>query len=67
MNLLADHKVKVEYLTHIITSCRHNEYRLSGPNMLRYNIPESKAMPRLVLLERILKALGANSSLATGA
>ena len=35
--------------------------------MLRYNIPESKAMPRLVLLERILKALGANSSLATGA
>ena len=63
----ADHKVKVEYLTHIITSCRHNEYRLSGPNMLRYNIPESKAMPRLVLLERILKALGANSSLATGA
>ena len=59
----SNHLVSVNYLTHIITSCKHNEYRMSGPNILRYNIKETKAMPRLVLLDRILKALGANSAL----
>lgn len=56
------HKIATDYLITLITSCRHNEYRMSGQNALRYNIPESEAHPRLKLLRQLLLALRSHSS-----
>lgn len=58
-----DHKVKPEYLISLITTCKHNEYRMSGPNTLRYNLPETDKMPRLKLMQMLINALYAHSYL----
>ena len=49
-----------QYLIRLITSCRHNEYRMSGQNSLRYTLPETADHPRLQLLEQLLQALEAH-------
>lgn len=54
-------KINPQYLIKLITSCRHNEYRMSGQNALRYTLPENEAHPRLSLLKQILFALKAHS------
>ncbi len=63
IELGAGHKIDPQYLITLITSCRHNEYRLMGQNKLRYNLPESQERPRLKLLNQLLRALSAHSSL----
>ncbi len=60
IELLPEHKIAPEYLIKLITSCKHNEYRMSGQNALRCNLPESESRPRLVLLKQILQALNAH-------
>lgn len=62
-----DHKVDPGYLVQLIATCRHQEYSMSGPNTLRYRLPETEAMPRLKLMSQLLAALSAHSSLAGGA
>ncbi len=49
-----------QYLEKLITSSRHNEYRMSGLSALRYNLPETKDRPRLVILRQLLSALKAH-------
>ncbi len=49
-----------QYLVKLITSSRHNEYRMSGLSALRYNLPETKDRPRLVILRQLLSALKAH-------
>lgn len=63
----SDHKVDPGYLVKLISTCRHKEYSMSGPNTLRYRLPETAAMPRLKLMRQLLAALSAHSSLALGA
>ncbi len=57
------HKLDPQYIIRLITSCRNNEYRMSGQRALRYNLPESEARPRLKLLRQLLLALRAHSTL----
>ncbi|MGN1280823.1 MAG: transcription-repair coupling factor, partial [Succinivibrio sp.] len=59
-----DHKVDTQYLISLITMCKHNEYRMTGQNALKYNLIETESMPRLKLLKQLLQALSAHSSLA---
>lgn len=61
IELSSHHHISTDYIIHLITSCRHNEYRMSGQNALRYNLPESEASPRLKLLHQLLLALRAHS------
>lgn len=56
-------KVDPAYLALLVQKSKHNEYRLSREQVLRYNLPESEKNPRLKLLEMVLKALYAHSSL----
>ena len=58
-----DHKVNTDYLISLITTCKHNEYRMSGPSTLRYNLQETDKMPRLKLMQMLINALYAHSSL----
>lgn len=57
------HKVNIDYLVTLITKCKHNEYKMTRKNALRYNIPESKNRNRIELLEKILESLYLHSSL----
>lgn len=57
------HKVDPSYVLLLVQKSKHNEYRLSRDNALRYNLPESEKNPRLKLLSMVLKALVAHSSL----
>lgn len=59
------HKVSPQYLISLVTSCKHQEYTLSGENTLRYHLPETDNMPRLELMRRLLLALHAHSALST--
>ena len=58
------HKVKPEYLITLITTCKHNEYRMSGPNTLRYRLPENDKVSRLKLMQMLVGALYAHSEKA---
>ncbi|MCR5536970.1 MAG: transcription-repair coupling factor [Succinivibrio sp.] len=64
IELRAQHKIDPNYLILLVTSCKHNEYRISGQNNLRYNLPESPTRSRLELLRQLLLALQAHSTLA---
>ncbi|MBQ9275410.1 MAG: transcription-repair coupling factor [Succinivibrio sp.] len=64
IELGADHKISSSYLVELMTTCRHNEYRMSGPNTLRYQLQESEQRPRLLLLKQLLRALAAHSAVA---
>ena len=57
------HKVDPSYILLLVQKSKHNEYRLSRANALRYNLPESDKNPRLKLLEMVLRALVGHSSL----
>ena len=58
------HKISNDYLIKLMTTCRHNEYRLTGQSTMRYALPESPERSRLSLLKQLLQAFAANSSLA---
>ncbi len=60
----SDHKISNEYLIKLMTTCKHNEYRITGQSSMRYNLPETPEYPRLKLLKQLLLAFSANSSLA---
>lgn len=51
-----DHKVSNDYLISLVTSCKNNEYRITGQNSLRYNLKESEKYPRLALVKQLLMA-----------
>jgi len=57
------HKVSHEYLISLMTTCKHNEYRLTGQNSLRYFISESEQRSRLKILEQLLMAFLGHSTL----
>ncbi|MBO8414920.1 MAG: transcription-repair coupling factor [Proteobacteria bacterium] len=59
-----NHKVDPSYLVQLVSTCKHQEYSLSGASTLRYKLPETEAMPRLELMRRLLLALRAHSTLA---
>ncbi len=59
-----NHRVQPQYLASLVSTCRHHEYSLAGPNALRYRLPESDRMPRLKIMLQLLLALRAHSSLA---
>ncbi len=63
IELSNNHKLDPQYIIKLITSCRNNEYRMSGQSALRYNLPESEQKPRLKLLRQLLLALRAHSTL----
>lgn len=63
IELSEDHKINIDYLVGLISSCKHNEYSMSGQNTLRYKIPESEKRSRITILDMLLKALWANSKL----
>ena len=58
------HKVDPQYIISLVTKSKHNEYRISRENALRYNLPESPKNSRIKILSMILRALYAHSSLA---
>lgn len=64
IELNQNHKISNEYLIRLMTTCKHNEYRITGPSSLRYNVPESESRSRLEILKQLLQAFAANSSLA---
>lgn len=64
IEFLPDHKVDNEYLIKLMTMCKHNEYRLTSQNSLRYNIAESASRNRLEILKQLLQAFYAHSSVA---
>jgi len=51
--------ISPDYIISLVTSCRHNEYRMSGPNSLRCNLKETEERPRLALLSQLLAAFDA--------
>ncbi len=51
--------ISPEYIISLVTACRHNEYRMSGPNTLRCNLRETEERPRLALLRQLLMAFDA--------
>ena len=57
------HKVDPSYIIMLVTKSKHNEYRISRENALRYNLPESPKASRLKILKMILNALYAHSTL----
>lgn len=59
------HKVNPEYILSLIQKSRHNEYRVLRDRVLRYNLPESERNSRLRLLEMVLRAFYAHSSLTS--
>ncbi len=63
IELEKDHKVDPNYLITLITTCRHNEYRISGQSNLRYNLKESPEKSRLELLHQLLMALKTHSAI----
>ena len=64
IELNQNHKISNDYLIRLMTTCKHNEYRITGPSSLRYNVPESESRSRLEILKQLLQAFAANSSLA---
>ena len=56
-------QVDPDYIALLVQKSKHNEYKLSRDNALRYNLPESPKNPRLKLLAMVLKALVAHSAL----
>ncbi len=59
-----DHKISNDYLIKLMTTCKHNEYRITGQSSMRYALPETPGNSRLDLLKQLLRAFAANSSLA---
>ncbi len=57
------HKINPNYLINLILKCRHNEYRMQGQSSLRYFIAETEGRGRLEILNQLLLALLAHSSL----
>lgn len=51
--------ISPDYIITLVTSCKHNEYRMSGPNSLRCSLKESEERPRLALLSQLLAAFEA--------
>ena len=58
-----NHKVKNAYLITLMTTCKHNEYRITGQFGLRYNLQETEENTRIKLLNQLLRALMANSTI----
>ena len=59
-----NHKVSPHYLLNLVVKSKHNEYRISKENALRYNLPESPKNSRIKILSMILNALRAHSTAA---
>lgn len=59
-----NHKIDNTYLIKLMTTCSHNEYRLTGQNSLRYNLPETKERSRIMLVKQLVQAFATHSSLA---
>lgn len=64
IELNQNHRISNDYLIRLMTTCKHNEYRITGPSSLRYNVPESESRTRLEILRQLLQAFAANSTLA---
>lgn len=58
-----NHKVNNAYLITLMTTCKHNEYRITGQFGLRYNLQETEENTRIKLLNQLLRALMANSTI----
>lgn len=58
-----DHKVDTAYLVKLVSLSKHNEYKIMRSNVLRCNLPESEQHSRLSLLNQLLRALKAHSSI----
>lgn len=58
------HKISPDYLISLITTCRHNEYRIQGQSNFRYNLPETEQRTRIDLLTQLLNAMAVHSELA---
>lgn len=60
-------KVDPQYIIGLVQKSKHGEYRITQADAVRYTLPESDKHPRLKLLEMVLRAFYAHSSLATTA
>ena len=58
-------KVDPAYLVELVQKSKHGEYRITQSDSIRYSLPESDKHPRLKLLEMVLRAFYAHSTLNT--
>lgn len=60
-------KVDPQYIVSLVQKSKHGEYRITQADAVRYTLPESDKHSRLKLLEMVLRAFYAHSSLNTSA